>query len=99
VNVLTQLEPKLTQRPGTIVVSYHLAGLQYGVELPPFGVTVVVGAAQVLQAFLVAHAILHLQRWSPIPDTLDQNVVIHALIPRVLLNVFQVGVLVPVNEA
>lgn len=98
VNVLTQLEVKLTRPPGTIVVSYHLAGLQNGVELPPFGVTIVVGAAQVLQAFLVAHALLHLQRWAVIPDTLDQKVVIHALIPRVLLNVFQVGVLVPVQE-
>ena len=98
VNVLTQLEAKLTRPPGTIVVSYHLAGLQNGVELPPFGVTIVVGAAQVLQAFLVAHALLHLQRWAVSPDTLDQKVVIHALIPRVLLNVFQVGVLVPVQE-
>ena len=99
VNVLTQLEAKLTQLPGTIVVSYHLAGLQNGVELPPFGVTIVVGAAQVLQAFLVAHALLHLQRWASFPDTLDQKVVIHALIPSVLLNVFQVGVQVPVYEA
>ena len=100
VNVLRDLETKLggCKRQELVVVSYNLPGLQCGVQLPPFGVTVVVGAAQVLYSFLVAHALLCLQQWRGIPDTLDLPKVILALEPRYLLELFRIRVQVPVQE-
>lgn len=100
VHILRELEGKLLggKAPKECVVSYHMAGLECGTELPPFGVHIVAGAGEVLHAFLVAHSLLHLREWPRIPDTLDLSAAILALLPHRLLELLRMPVLVAANE-
>lgn len=100
VHILKELERKLIQfeRPKQCVVSYHLAGLKCGQQLPPFGVHIVAGAQEVLHAFLIGHSLLRLREWPGVPDTLDQSAVILALDPPWLLKLLRPRVMVAVRD-